>query len=75
MNTMKLLKLSLAVAAVSLATGCAQLAKDPRDAQWDPKGHRSLMDQIPPWDGAADKLCCQHLKDYNQCRPPRSPRC
>ena len=41
-----LLLLSLALA----LTGCAGLARDPRDAPWDPKPGRALHEQLPNWD-------------------------
>lgn len=68
----------IAVVTVALQlTGCAavidQLARDPRDAPWDPKpGEGQLFEQIPAWDGAAEKICCGHLRE---CRPHQSPRC
>lgn len=75
MNIKLPLKLLLLATVLASTAACTTLRVDPRDAPWDPKGHSSLMDQIPAWDGAADKLCCQHLKDYSQCKPPRTPRC
>ena len=51
--------------------GCAAI-KDPRDAAWDPPAGRQLFEQIPAWDGAANKICCGHLRE---CRPHQSPRC
>jgi hypothetical protein len=72
------LKIVLVVAAVSSA-GCAQLhaelARDRRDAPWDPRGSRSLMDQIPAWDGAANRVCGGHLTEEERQRTGRSPRC
>lgn len=67
------LKLTTLVLIALVLPACA--AYDARDTAWDPKPGSSLMDQIPAWDGAADRLCCQHLRDYSQCRPPRNPRC
>lgn len=58
-------------ASLLAATGCAQL-HDRRDAAWDPQGHQQLFDQIPNWDGAANKICCGHLRE---CKPGQSPRC
>ena len=63
-------KILLAVAAVSVITGCA--VRDPRDAPWDPPAGRQLFEQIPAWDGAASKICCGHLRE---CQPHQSPRC
>ena len=64
-------RIMLVLLSVQLA-GCSVLGQDRRDAPWDPKGSRSLMDQIPNWDGAANKICCGHLR---QCKPNQSPRC
>ena len=64
-------KIMLIMLSVQLA-GCSSLQLDRRDAPWDPKGSRSLMDQIPNWDGAANQICCGHLR---QCKPNQSPRC
>ena len=69
------LRTVLVVAAVSgsiLTTGCSLLQQDRRDAPWDPKGSRTLMDQIPNEDGAAGKRCCGHLR---QCQAHQTPRC
>ena len=51
---------------------CSLLQQDRRDAPWDPRGSRSLMDQIPNEDGAAGKRCCGHLR---QCQAHQTPRC
>jgi len=68
---MKFVRLSLLLAAASLV-GCAAI--DPRDAPWDPKiSHgRTLFDQMPPWDDAAERDCCGHLR---VCKPGQSNRC
>jgi hypothetical protein len=63
-------KILLAVAAASALAGCA--TRDPRDAAWDPPPGRQLFEQIPAWDGAANKICCGHLRE---CKPHQSPRC
>ena len=57
--------------------GCAavkeQLARDRRDAPWDPRpGEGQLFEQLPAWDGAASRICCGHLRE---CKPHQSPRC
>ena len=56
--------------------GCSsivtQLSQDRRDAPWDPKGSRTLFDQIPNEDGGALKRCCGHLR---QCQAHQTPRC
>jgi hypothetical protein len=51
---------------------CSLLQQDRRDAPWDPRGSRSLMDQIPNEDGAATKRCCGHLRT---CQAHQTPRC
>ena len=78
-----MLRLVLLITLAASVTGCADLLRDRRDAPWDPK-QGSLMDQIPNWDGAAAKICCQHLPrdqyikercDTDTPKPPRSNRC
>ena len=69
---MRMLQKLLLLVLVANATGCAYIAQDRRDAPWDPRPGQSLMDQIPPWDSAASKICCGHLRE---CRPGQSPRC
>jgi hypothetical protein len=68
---LKLLYIAVCCSVTLAATGCAQY-KDPRDAAWDPKGHSQLFDQIPNWDGQAERLCCGHLRS---CKSYQSPRC
>jgi hypothetical protein len=70
MNTLMKL-LILLVVAVSLAA-CGSLSRDRRDAAWDPKTHGQLLDQVPAWEGAANKICCGHLRE---CKTYQSPRC
>jgi len=67
----RLLKILLVVAAVS-SVGCSIANYDRRDAPWDPRGSRTLFDQIPNEDGAAGKRCCGHLR---QCQAHQTPRC
>ena len=64
-------QLLIVLAAVS-STGCA--THDRRDTAWDPKQSqgKTLFDQMPNWDNAADKICCGHLR---QCKANQSPRC
>ena len=62
--------LLIALAAVS-STGCA--THDRRDAAWDPRGGASLLDQIPNWDGEAQRRCGGHLPESE--RGTRSSRC
>ena len=69
MNTW--LGIVLVVVAVG-STGCSILQQDRRDAPWDPKGSRTLLDQIPNEDGAAGRRCCGHLR---QCQAHQTPRC
>jgi hypothetical protein len=69
----RLLRHVLVVVAVSssvLTTGCATY--DRRDTAWDPRGSRSLMDQIPNEDGGAGRRCCGHLRT---CQAHQTPRC
>jgi hypothetical protein len=61
----------LVVVAVS-STGCSLLQQDRRDAPWDPKGSRTLFDQIPNEDGGALRRCCGHLRT---CSAHQTPRC
>jgi hypothetical protein len=65
------IKILLLLLSVQLA-GCSLLQQDRRDAPWDPKGSRTLFDQIPNEDGAAGRRCCGHLRT---CAPYQSPRC
>ena len=62
---MLLKSLSLAVV-VSVLAGCgtvgAELARDRRDAPWDPPPGRSLFEQLPNWDGEALRRCGAHLR-------------
>jgi hypothetical protein len=66
-----LLGIVLVVAAVS-SVGCSIANYDRRDAPWDPRGSRTLFDQIPNEDGAAGRRCCGHLR---QCQAHQTPRC
>jgi outer membrane biogenesis lipoprotein LolB len=73
-KNLRLLLLAALVTACSLtATGCA--THDRRDAAWDPRGHRQLMDQIPNWDGAAMKICGGQYSPEDQRRLNLNPRC
>ena len=65
----RLLSVVLSAGSILLA-GCA--VQDRRDAPWDPPRQGALFEQIPSWDGAANRVCCGHLR---QCRPDQSPRC
>ena len=81
---------ALLLCAVALQ-GCAvgrsvwtELARDPRDAHWDPPPDRLLFEQLPAWKGGAHKVCCSALlkADYLKARcdtdrpvAPRTNRC
>ena len=62
----------LIVLAGASSTGCATY--DHRDTHYDPKlsQGKTLFDQMPNWDNAAEKICCGHLR---QCKANQSPRC
>lgn len=66
------LRLLILLVAVSSLTACSTVYRDRRDASWDPKSHGQLLDQIPAWEGAANKICCGHLRT---CQAHQSPRC
>ena len=74
----RLLKTALVALSVC-SVGCAQLSaelkRDRRDAPWDPKPGQTLMDQIPAWDGAANRICGGHLTEEERRRTGKSPRC
>jgi hypothetical protein len=72
------MKLWLKIVLVALAvsnTACSALHTDRRDAPWDPKGSATLFDQIPAWDGAANRVCGGHLTEEERQRTGKSPRC
>jgi len=69
------LRLLVLLALAANATGCAELARDRRDAPWDPRPGQQLSDQIPAWEGAANQLCGGHLTESERRREGRSPRC
>jgi hypothetical protein len=64
---------------IVLACSCAVLAGcatvDPRDAPWDPPAGRALFEQLPAWDGAAEKICGGHLHPDEARRRGLSRRC
>jgi len=68
-TAIKLVALSIVLAS---SVGCSVLQQDRRDAPWDPKGSRTLFDQIPNEDGAAGRRCCGHLRT---CQAHQTPRC
>jgi len=69
---LRVLLLLTVCASMLAATGCAVQRRDARDAPWDPKPGQTMMDQIPNWEGGANKVCCGHLRS---CGPNQSPRC
>ena len=76
-----------AVALQGCAVGSSvwtELARDPRDAPWDPPPDRLLFEQLPPWTGGAYAVCCSALRkdEYLKMRcdtdrpvAPRTNRC
>ena len=73
MTTAKTVLVLLLVFAAAVSTqGCSVSSYDRRDAAWDPKPGQSLIDQIPNWDGEAQRRCCGHLP---QCQVNQTPRC
>lgn len=65
-------KLLVILFAVAVNAGCAANLKTGQSVDWDPPQGRALFEQIPAWDGAAQKICCGHLRS---CQPHQSPRC
>jgi len=65
-------KLTAVVLTLAL-TACGTI-HDRRDAPWDPPAGsgRTLLDQIPNWDNAAEQICCGRSR---VCKPHQSPRC
>jgi hypothetical protein len=70
---MRVLHVLLFTVAVNL-TACAEFQRDRRDAPHDPnfRTGATMFDQIPNWEGAANKTCCGHLR---KCEAYQSPRC
>jgi hypothetical protein len=68
-TVIKLAALSLVLAS---SAGCSTMQQDRRDAPWDPKGSRTMFDQIPNWTGGAGRVCCGHLRT---CQAHQTPRC
>jgi hypothetical protein len=71
----KLLLIALVANLAACSTVVAELQRDPRDAAWDPKGGAALFEQIPAWDGAANRVCGGHLPPEQARREGRSMRC
>ena len=73
MTTAKTVLMLLVVFAAAFSSvGCSVANYDRRDAPWDPRGSKTLFDQIPNEDGGALKRCCGHLR---QCQAHQTPRC
>jgi len=68
------MKYAIIWAAASVLTGCG-LLQDPRDAPWDPPAGRALFEQIPNWDGAAERVCGGHLHPDEARRQGKTQRC
>ena len=62
---------------LNLITGCAGISqfggRDARDAPWDPPQGRSLFEQLPAEENAAERICCG--RNVFECKPHQSPRC
>lgn len=74
--SMRIKQLALLLAlvlAASTLSGCA-FFRDRRDAPWDPKSG-TLFDQIPAWEGGANRVCGGHLDAATRVKEGRSPRC
>ncbi len=60
-------RLLLVALAAANITGCAVI-RDPRDAPWDPKHPSQMLDQIPAWEGSANRVCCGWRDDCEEKR-------
>ncbi len=69
-----MLKLLLLVLAAANLAGCAELARDRRDAPWDPKPGQTLFDQIPAWDERGS-VCGGQMTEAERRATGASPRC
>jgi hypothetical protein len=67
----KLLIVAVSIVAALVLQGCSVL--DVRDRPWDPKGGRSLYEQIPNEDGAALVRCCGATP--SKCQRHQTDRC
>lgn len=68
----------LVACSLAIVQGCAayaELARDPRDAPWDPPPGRQMFEQIPAWDDAARRICGGHLHPDEARRRGMSQRC
>ena len=68
------LRLLLAVLAAVSLVGCGAI-RDRRDAPWDPKHPSQMLEQIPNWDGEANRRCGGHLTAEEAIKQGRSQRC
>ena len=64
----------LAVLVTVSLVGCGAI-RDRRDAPWDPKHPSQMLEQIPNWDGEANRRCGGHLTAEEARRQGRSQRC
>ena len=68
-----MLRMLLLITLCANFTACTAIGPSAgRTVDWDPPQGRALFEQIPAWDGAANKICCGHLRE---CKPHQSPRC
>lgn len=76
---LRMLSVALCASTLTALTGCAsiytELARDPRDARWDPKPGHQLFEQIPNEDGGALRRCGGHMNPEQARREGRSMRC
>lgn len=68
-----LLRILLIALAVNATAACS-LMRDRRDAPWDRRG-QVMFDQIPNWEGGANRVCGGHLDEATRVREGRSARC
>lgn len=69
------MRTAILLALLSTQLAACSLLQDKRNAPWDPKGSAQLFDQIPAWDGAANRVCGGHLTEEERQRTGKSPRC
>lgn len=76
---MRLLRCAVSVAALCALQGCAiihEIARDPRDAPWDPRpGSGTMFAQIPSWEGEAHRRCGSRLPEAERQRRGLDNRC
>jgi hypothetical protein len=71
---MQIKLIALLLVLVVTSTGCS-VFRDPRDAPWDPKRGQVMFDQIPAWEGGANRVCGGHLTEEERRSSGRSARC